>query len=555
MATLLLATSLCTTVIVSIFLMRNQYSTLLVFGWILSIVLLIQSAFLHTPIHIPRIRWNKRSLIIVCIILLPIVVRLLNYQPTRIHGDDLLTAYFSTHYHPRTTNFFSGIPDGTEWVAKFPTPYFFFQKIFLNIFGATVHTVKLSILPYVFIVSIMTYVIASMLFGSVTGIVAVIIYAFMAISIYHETLGLHFVSSTALYMLFLYTLIQSIRKNTPCWFVFSGIMAASCYLSYTSSYIALPMLILAILVYSINHKKNTVTQWVVWSLMGFLVTFAPFLTYAITQENYFSGRIQQVSLLTGSWSTSKLTHPSFTLAQDILTLNAITALRAMMYDGIGGHGGYTFNQKAFFHPLGLFLFLLGSIILFLHKKYMQEKILIFTTVIMSFITGVVLTIPPPAYHRLTLTFPFIAIISAAPFVHLLKVPYRSLGIWTTCITLAIFAGTNLSYVQSAVKKEVMIDDVAIIQYINATYPNRHIHIAAFPSFALGKIYSFFTPKTARSIDTKYHIQYLKDFNTNEPYLYILTLPDAFKAQFMAKDPNGILIPFSEKYWIMVNKAQ
>lgn len=75
-------------------------------------------------------------------------------------------------------------------------------------------------------------------------------------------------------------------------------------------------------------------------------------------------------------------------------------------------------------------------------------------------------------------------------------------------------------------------------------PNRHIHIAAFPYFALKKIYPFFTPATALSVDTKYHVDYLNRFERNDPYLYIITLPKEFKDKFIEADPDGIYIPYS-----------
>lgn len=550
---LLILTFICSS-LTAVLVGKNMYHPILIGVWSISIISAIASTLVLSNISIPRMHWTRKTTLICLVILLPALIRIMNYQPYRIHGDDLLTATFSQEFHPRTTNFFAGVPEGTAWVAKFPAPYFFLQKVFLKIYGATVLTVKLSVIPYVLIVSFMTYAIASMIFGVTTGVAAVVVYAFMAISLYHETLGLHFISSTALYLIFFYTLLKSFKNDTSFWFIMSGITAASCYLSYTSSYIAFPILVLAVIIQSLYKKRISVYRWIIWSLIGFFITIAPFMTYALRQENYFGGRINQVSLLTGSWSASKLKYPSFTLVRDILAHNTNLALRAMVYDGIGGHGGYTFNQKAFFHPLGLFLFLLGLLSIFFYTKQRKETILLLATIVISFITGVILTIPPPAYHRLTLIFPFIAIISAVPFSFLIKQRFASIGVWMTCIILAIFAGANLSYFHTAVKNEAMIDDAAIVTYINNTYPNRHIHIAAFPSFALEKIYPFFQPQTAISIDTKYHMTYLKNFTPNEPYLYIITLPNEFKDQFIAADPQGKLIPFSNKYWIMINEV-
>lgn len=554
-AKILLSISLLCTTWISVMVGNNSYTVVLPFLWVIAIISVGLSALLYSHLTTPHLHLTPQAILIGLIILLPIIVRISNYQPDRIHGDDLLTATFSKEFHPLTTNFFAGIPEGTEWVAKFPAPYFLLQKVFLRIAGASVLTVKLSVLPYILLVSYMTFVIGTMLFGAYAGASAVIIYAFMAISIYLETLGLHFVSSTAIYMLFFYTVLKSLRAEKPIWFAASGITVGACYLSYTSSYIALPILGLAIIMYAATtHKKHIVYRWTIWALLGCVVTLSPFVTYALTQENYFGGRINQVSLLTGSWSASRLKTPSFPLARDLIIHNTDTALQSMIHDGIGGHGGYTFNQRAFFHPFGLLLFLIGAPYLFLRKTSRKEGALILATVAVSFITGVVLTIPPPAYHRFTLAFPFIALVSAAPFSFLLQKKFASVGIWISCVTLAIYAGVNLHYVKTTVKKEALIEDAAIIKYLNETYPNRHIHIAAFPSFALEKLYMFFMPKTAISIDTQYHLNYLQHFNRDEPYVYVITLPREFEAQFRAADPHGTIIPFSDKYWFMVNEA-
>lgn len=554
-AKIFLSISLLCTTWVCVMIGSNSYSVILPFLWAIAVVSVGLSGIFLSHMSVPRVHMTPRSLLIGCIILLPVIVRVANYQPNRIHGDDLLTATFSQEFHPLTTNFFAGVPEGTEWVAKFPAPYFLFQKIFLRMTGASVLTVKLSVLPYVLFVSYMTYIIGSMLFGAYAGASAVVIYAFMAISVYHETLGLHFISSTAIYMLFFYAILRSFRTEKPAWFVISGITMGACYLSYTSSYIALPVMGAAMGIYAATtRKKQIIYRWIIWALLGCVITLAPFITYAITQENYFGGRINQVSLLTGSWSSSRLKTPSFPLARDLIIHNTDVALRSMIHDGIGGHGGYTFNQRAFFHPLGLVVFLAGLMFITFKKSHRKESLLIFITIAISFLTGVVLTIPPPAYHRLTLTFPFIALISAAPFSLLAQKKFFTTGIWFACVTLAVFAGVNLHYFKTSVRKEALIEDAAIIQHINQTYPNRHIHIAAFPSFALEKLYMFFTPKTALSIDTRYHLNYLQQFNRNEPYVYVITLPREFEAQFRAADPNGTITVFSDKYWFMVNEA-
>jgi len=548
---LTITTSLFITLIIVYMLGNGQYSHVLALLWIIAtLLLLIASGRLSGPWRF-HFALTPRTIGVVILVLLPVVVRILNYQPYRIHGDDLLTASFSQGFHPQTTNFFAGIPDGSKWVAKFPAPYFFLQKIFLRIAGASILTVKLSILPYVFIVSAMTYLIAQTILSPFAAVAATLLYAFMAISIYHETLGLHFVSSTAIYMIFFYALLRMLQKGKPFWFCMSGIFAALCYLSYTSSYIALPVLIIAIIGNAIrwNHKTRRLI-W--WTIVGFVVTIAPFFTYASTTENYFVGRIDQVSLLTGSWSAARKQSQTVSGAIAAVKENFVLSIHALTRDGVGGHGGYLFGRRAFFHPVGAVLFAIGSLIALLTMWHHGGLALVILTILLSYLTGVVLTIPPPAYHRLTLTFPFIAIISALPFHLLENFRRQKVVVIISCLLLAIYAGVNIHYVQTATRNEAVIEDAAIIRLINTTYPGRHIHVAAFPAFALDKLYPFFTPTAATSIDTQYHNAYLSRFNRNEAYLYVITLPEEFKRKFEDADPAGTYIQFSDKYGIFVN---
>ncbi|MBI5019557.1 hypothetical protein HZB58_04785 [Candidatus Gottesmanbacteria bacterium] len=229
--------------------------------------------------------------------------------------------------------------------------------------------------------------------------------------------------------------------------------------------------------------------------------------------------------------------------------NITISLASFIENGIGGHGGYMFNKQAFFHKTGLILFLAGLVYAVIKKRTMGIK-LILLTIFLTYLAGVALTIPPPAYHRLTLAFPFVAIISAAP-LSLVSLRSRQ-SVTIALLILAIYAGTNIRYVQTAIIPEALIEDAAIIKFINTEYPNRHIHIAAFPSFALGKFFPFFSPVTAKSLDTKFHKDYLDNPVNNEQYLFVITLPSDFRKEFEETYPDGKYIPYSEKYGILVN---
>lgn len=528
-----------------------RYTHVLILLWVLSI-----ACFLMGAGEAPRFRMRMPKIgvfqiLLIGIIALPLVVRLVHYTPTRMHGDDLLTAYFSLNYHPKTTNFFSGIPDKDIWVSSFPTVYFLFQKVFLTMFGTTLTTVKLSILPYVFGVSLLLFGITSTLTNTPAAVAAVWIYAFFACSIYLETLGLHFISSTASFLLFFYSLLHAFKNKSTRLFALSGVAAAGSYLSYTSSYIAFPILIVATIVWSVRFRTSLYLRLFLWACVGFLLTIAPFATYAATTRDYFLERIHQVSLINGDWSP----HQGLTVSQSIFVIwdNFILSVRSLVESGIGGHGGYTFAREPFFTREAWILFSIGSICAVLWGFGSPVWWLILLILLVSFVSGMVLTLPPPAFHRLSLTFPFVAIVSALPIYVITSVKRVSkFAVLLVLLYLGLYAVTSLQSARIAIDSEQMIDDAAVILHVNRTYPYRSVHIAAFPSFALEKQWFFFPGTTARTIDTKFHKDYLTKFNTDERYVYVVALPDDFEQEFKQADPNGTFIRYSPKYGLFIN---
>lgn len=548
------ASAMLSSGIVLLSLSLKLYSHVLIVLWLVSLVCFVISAGERLP-KFPKItiRIDPAHILIFCVLLLPIMVRLLNYTPTRMHGDDLLTAYFSMEYHPRTTNFFSGIPDKDSWVSSFPTPYFLFQKLFLRVFGATLLTVKLSILPYVFFVTLLLFSSTALLTNIPTAVAAVWIYSFFAFSVYLETLGLHFISSTALFLLFFYMLLRGFRNESPRTFALAGICAAWSYLSYTSSYIAYPILFIGIFVWIIKKRRASLFRLLFWAVIGFALGIAPFATYAATSRDYFLERITQVSLINGDWSSHK--HITWPETLPIVRDNLILSARSLIEPGIGGHGGYTFDRQAFFNRESLVLAGTGALLALFMGFFDVSWWLILLVLLASFVSGVVLTIPPPAFHRLSLTLPFLAMISSLPVYFITKLKRGALPFLVLMMGfLGLYAYTNLAYAKTAIQSEQLIDDASVIVYVNRMYPNRHVHIAAFPSFALEKQWRFFPNNTFASVDTDFHKNYLDRFDPHERYIYVMILPDEFRTKFIAKDPNGTYIAYSGKYGLFVNEV-
>lgn len=551
--------SLILNLIVNFFVFRNNYYSWLAILWLISILILIFSALKTGKLNVVRIfRADKQFFFILFIILLPLILRIINLNPNRIHQDEFETAYFSSQYNLTTTNFFSGIPESDVWVAQFPSPFFVLQKIFFLLFGENPLSIKLSVLPYVFLVSLMLFLLCEKIFNRQIAIISVILYAFLSVSVYFETLGLHFISSTAVFLIFFYFLIRYFRKNNVQLSLLSGISCGFNYLFYLSSYLALPLGIFVYIILFLKQRKAYLIKHLLLFLISFLLVTSPFLTYISTQKNYLPVRFEAVSFIAKLLTKNKEERISKEVAFHEANLNLRDSFMSLSQDGIGGHGGYDFGNLAMFERFSLVIFLTGFIIaIFLAFKKI-EIFYIQIVILISFLLGMVLTTPPPAYHRFSLAFPFIAIISSLPIYLFLsaKIIYKNLRYLLFLIFMFIYIYTNQAYFSKAVTQDVKrnnfdLAQVKIINYIKHNYPGRKIYIAAFPIFALKYIYYFFD-KTA-DIKADYHEDLIDNFNPKEKYVYILTYPEDFKQKFAALDKNGKFIKkFTDEYVLFVN---
>jgi len=526
----------------------NSYSPILIFWWIVSIVILLLPSFVGTrnKIRLPKLCFSKKTIFISLVIILPVLVRILNFDPARIHQDDLITAYFSATHDFLKINFFSGIPqDKVQWVAQFATPFFALQKIFFFIFGESLLSIKLSIMPYVFIISFVLFLIVKEIFDEKTAIISVILYSFFPISVYLETIGLHFISSPAAFIVFFYFAILNLKKNTVIYSLLSGISAGFCYLFYITSYIAFPMLIIFFFIQILRITKLSVVRNFFLSIIAFLIVLGPYLTYARTFNNYFTSRTEQVSLLSGSWPGGRERIEKGESPFLVMKENLIVSVKSLYLDGVGGHGGYTFGQLALFERFSLFLFVVGSILTLLLLSRKVELLLIIIAILASWAT-LVLSNPPPAYQRFNVAFPFITIIFSLPFFLLLSLKRISsvFRYLTIIFLLMVYILNNQKYFLKSTEKENYHIALNVSSYINNNFPNRNVYVASYPGFAFEKMYYFAPNKAAKKIETNFHDYFLKNFNPNEKYVYVIIFPENYVQKFIDLDPNGRIIKFT-----------
>lgn len=541
----MLATSIGFTLFLVVFVSFQVYSPFFILMWLVDIDLYI-AAFTTLKKRPPLPVITKTLVLTIFLLFLPLTVRLLNVHLPHIHDDEFITGYISAHVDLFKTNLFHPLPENkAEWVSQFPAVYFFLQKLFFLFSGISLMSLKASTMPYVFIATLFLFLSAKRLYSTPIAVAAVVLYSFFGISLYLETLSLHFISSTAVFMTFFYTLVLFITKPTFSRAALTGVLCGLGYLFYLSSFIAFPILFLVLAVLLIKfHDKKTLLQAIV-ACGGIGIVLAPFLVY-MSHDFYITGRIDQVNAITGSWSSQTTETLSFTTIQKEIVDSLQKSGESLYIDDIGGHGGYDFGHRALLDQLTFSMFVIGlitgSIYSFVNKKWVFLLTVLITLI--SFITGMVLTIPPPAFHRLSLAFPFILLIMCFPLylLYSIKGIHKKIKVALIGTIVILLSLSNYRHYQTALAQDLTsprsVPTLLLITKLTHEHPHMPVRVAAFPGFSFEKVFYFFDPNTP--VITKYHSDWLSSFDTSKPYLYAIIFPDDFNQQFQEKDPAGIL---------------
>lgn len=548
----LFGVALGTSVAVAVLVLRGHASQALTLAWFASLFAFATATRFRQP---PRPGRLQAAALLLLVAALPVVVRAANMDRDRVHGDESLTGYFSATHDFAHTSFFDYMPERWQWLAQFPKPFFFLQRLFFAVFGESVLTMRLSVQIHVAIVSVMLFLIVREIFDSRSALVAVLVYSFFAPSIYLETLGFMFVSSAAALTFFFYFALREYRTGEMFHAATAGIACGLCYLTYYSSYIALPVLVTFFAVQWLRVRSTRVVQNLAIALGGVLVVLLPFLAGGLRSRDHGLFRASQVSLLTGSWSGYReLIEKGELTPLRALRDNLVRSLNSFVLDGVGGGGGYDFGRFALFDRFSLALLVAGGLIGLVLALRNTELLFVFLVVVAAFVGLVVLTIPPPAYHRFSVAFPFLAILMTLPFTLILrlrKIP-RSIRYAVVCGLVLVFACVNQRRHVEATLIDPIYEDFRLADLVTQRYPGRNLYVAGDPAHAFQKIFFFRDKSKNRHVETAYHDALLKKFDPHEEYVYVITLADDFRKRFEEADPNGRFVRFSIGYSLFAN---
>ena len=433
--------------------------------------------------------------------------------PFHFHYDEFITAYTSYNLPSLDKiNWFSVYPEKGVWINQFPILFHILQKPFFLIQTST-PMIRISVLPYILGTTLILYLFAKEIASKRLAILSTICFITLSSQIYIGSLGLHFHISTFVFILALYSFVLLKKYRKFIYGVVLGLSMAGSLMVYTSSYITFP-LILFFMILSLIKKwdKNLFFLFLkTWGI--FLITVLPFLIYAFAINNFFIQRIEQVNIFSGTWRSSEEIFKNASSFWQALSNHTVNSVKSLYIPGIGGMGEYWFGKQSFFEPMGLVLFLLGFIYiiykLILRTSFYHFAILFIIS--LTFVSGIILTIHPPPFHRWTIAYPFLAIaiaygIEMIIFLlgHFLK--RRSVAFYTIVGLLIIYIFSNIDHTLKMVQQDSLINSNDIIKVTNYIQRNikkgTPIYVAAFPANALGKEI-FFRTKATYPIMTDY----------------------------------------------------
>lgn len=523
----------------------------LTFAWLAALVPFLLATRFGGPEGSGRAR---PALLLLGVAALPVVVRVALMERDRVHMDEYLTGYFSASHDFAHTSFFGYMPERWEWQGQFPKPFFFLQRVFLEVFGIGSWQLHLSTLVYVALLSVMLFLVVRELLDTRAALVAVALYSFFAPSAYLETLGFMFVSSAAVLLVFFYFALREYRTGEMFPAAMAGVACGFCYLTYYSSYLALPLLVASFAIHWLRQRSLRVVLNFVIAIGGVFAVVAPYVAGFLRFGDYVSRRSDEISLLHGAWSPFREGLDTGSVGPlRVLQGNLALSLRSFVKDGVGGHGGYDFGHLALFDRLSLALVVIGAVAGVVHAIRRPETLLVFLAIGAAFASGMVLTTPPPAYHRFSVAFPFLVILMTFPFVLLFGLgrASRSFRSGLAVALLLAFAAVNLRRFHEAVFRDPLHPDLPMVEMLQHRYAGRKLYVAAFPSYALGKLL-YFRGGWKGPVETDFHDKLLERFSPNEKYVYVITLAPFFRERFEKSDPRGRFVNLNNGYSLFAN---
>jgi|WetSurMetagenome_2_1015567.scaffolds.fasta_scaffold05040_6 hypothetical protein len=451
------------------------------------------------------------------------------------HSDEYISSYFSYSIGDLSSvDWFGVYPIPHNWIWQFPLQYFFFQKLFFNIFGISTLLIRLSIVPYLIITFFSLFLIVKNMYSSKAAYVSILFLAFFSPDLYLSRWSMHFYSSIAFFLLATLFFILSIKNNKKIYFALFGFFLGLCYMTYFISYVAFPLFFLYFLtlIFLKQINKSTIKNMLL-GLVIFIFTISPILTYALKVDNFFMNRASQIKLINGSWSPYQNVEINFASVSDILLKQVNISIRSLYEDKISGASGYNFGHLALFDPVTFIAFIV-SVIYFVYifvRRKDSFSMFVLLTIIVSFINGLILAMPPPSFQRLTLIFSFVALILGVTVVDLSKYifyKHKRIGYYFLIFFIFVIIASNIFQFEKILAVDVPDDpDFPQIQQCLEQNNQKKFYIAAFSTYGLNGVIFIRSKGTMYSI-TNQLPDILSEIPKNKTSFLVILYPNEKK---------------------------
>ena len=483
---------------------------------------------------------------------LPVAVRVAHFDSNRMHPDEFLTGYFSATHDFAHSSFFGYMPEKWEWQGQFPKPYFFIQRAFFAVFGTSALTLRLSVQVHVAVVSVMLFLIVRELLDRRSALVAVVLYSFLAVSVYLETLGFFFIGATAVFTAFCYFALRQYRTGDAFDAAMSGIACGFCYLMYYSSYLAFPVLVAFSAAQWLRERKIRRSGEFRHHPGRDGLVLAPFAGVQPPRREATPCAARTIS------RSSR---------EPLPTAEAIAAGRARFpYSGTtwswtsvlfperhAGGGGFDFgtSRSSTTFPFGCWSRAPGRR---WRSCSARRRSCPSCSSSPPYVAMVAIAIPPPTCHRFALAFPFLVILMTLPLRLPAALPE---GPRERPLRAGRRAPPAVCLHQRAPARggrlpRRNVRRAPAFPYLVNRYPDRNVYVAAYDAFAYGKIFYFLDTSKNRRVETGFHDHLLRKLNPKRKYVYVLTLGDASRKRFEKEDPRGRYYRFSIGYSLFAN---
>lgn len=383
---------------------QSDYQILPFLTWITSIILLWIPHIKKFPKlnHLTFLGDYKFLLIISIVFSLRFIYLLLDPTNLFFHGDEAIGS------RNAQTAFELGINE-QKWdllgskqgtLNQFPALWYYVQGAIIYFLGPSVSTLKYFSFLTDIGISFIIYKLSTWWWGKKFALGSLIIYATLPIAIHYSMTGYQNIQPTFFMLLMILFLEKNRRTHTKTvwWPLAAGVSAGLGMYFYLSSVLAPAIGLIILTAWYITRPKSWL-KYCSFFLIGYLITSAPFFIYSYFEYNLLTERSLVYELLLKESPLLPTLWQQFT-----------RILLGFTSDHFNGDGLHYIYEPAIPGKITFSLFIIGLIgsIIF-YKRYLKETFTLWFIFLITILTGGVLTINPPASHRLIHLYPIFAL--------------------------------------------------------------------------------------------------------------------------------------------------